>query len=212
MEIAELMEKVECSSFPFGQFRQFVIRDPKLRVISAPRFCERIVHHAVMNVCEPYLDRWLISDSVACRKGLGRNVALSRSSSFAKTYPAYLKLDIRKYFDSIEHATLIRLLAKRFKDESLLALFHDVISSFRGNVRVGLPIGSLTSQHFANFYLGWFDRFGARGFQVGCFERQCCLVKKMPQGAFAKTTNTPRQSFEFERRPKRTFWIAIGSN
>jgi RNA-directed DNA polymerase len=53
---------------------------------------------------------------------------------------------------------LLDRLARRFKDRRLLALFERIVRSFRGNLGRGVPIGSLTSQHFANFYLGWFDR------------------------------------------------------
>jgi len=61
--------------FQFGRFHQFVIRDPKERIITAPCFEERVVHHAIMNVCEPVLDRWLIDDTFACRVGRGRLAA-----------------------------------------------------------------------------------------------------------------------------------------
>jgi len=67
-QLSELFEEVRDDRFSFGRFSQFVVYDPELRVISAPSFRERIVHHAIMNVCEPHLDRWLISDSFACRK------------------------------------------------------------------------------------------------------------------------------------------------
>jgi RNA-directed DNA polymerase len=68
-------------------------------------------------------------------------------------------LDIRKYFDSIDHMRLKTLLSRRFKDPKLLDLFGKVIDSFRGQLGVGLPIGSLTSQHLANFYLAELDRY-----------------------------------------------------
>ncbi len=68
-------------------------------------------------------------------------------------------MDIRKYFENVDHQILLQRLKRLFKDERLLALFADIIGSFQKDSERGLPIGSLTSQHFANFYLGWFDRF-----------------------------------------------------
>jgi len=127
-------------------------------VISAPCFAERVAHHAIMGVCEPVLDRWLIPDTFACRKGKGRIAAVARARHFARRFPFYLKLDIRKYFDSIPHGSLLARLEKRFKDRRVLDSFAQIMRSFRGKLGRGLPIGSLTSQHFANFYLGWFDR------------------------------------------------------
>ena len=63
-------------TYPLGRFHQFVIHDKKERIITAPCFAERVIHHAIMAVCEPNFDRWLVHDSYACRKGKGRITAL----------------------------------------------------------------------------------------------------------------------------------------
>jgi RNA-directed DNA polymerase len=157
--LEEMARQLRADIFPVGQFVQFVIHDPKERVITAPCFRERVLHRAIMNVCEPLLERWLIGDTYACRKGKGRIVALLRAREFAARFPFFLKLDIRKYFDSIPHDRLLERLERRFKDRRLLALLARIVRTFRGTSGQGIPIGSLTSQHFANFYLGWFDRF-----------------------------------------------------
>jgi hypothetical protein len=102
---------------------------------------------------------WLIDDTFACRRNLGRIAALHRAQQFSRQGEFYLKFDIRQYFDSIAHANLLNRLRTRFKDRALLQLFERIVTSYRPLVGRGLPIGSLTSQHFANFYLGWFDRF-----------------------------------------------------
>jgi hypothetical protein len=146
-------------TLPVGRFRQFVIYDPKERIITAPCFEERVLHHALMNVCEPHLERWLIFDSYACRRGKGRDRALRRARQFAQRYPFFLKMDVRKYFDSLPHDGLLELWRRRFKDPRLDHLVGRIVRSYRGAIGCGLPIGSLTSQHWANFYLGWFDRF-----------------------------------------------------
>jgi len=85
-------------------------------------------------------------------------VAVKRARDFASRHEFFVKLDIRKYFDSISHGKLLDLLARLFKDARLLDLFARIVRAFRGGMGRGLPIGSLTSQHFANFYLGWLDR------------------------------------------------------
>jgi RNA-directed DNA polymerase len=69
--ISVLAKAISEGSFPIGRFQQFLIRDPKERVITAPSFDERVLHHAIMNLCEPILDRWLIDDTFACRNGKG---------------------------------------------------------------------------------------------------------------------------------------------
>ena len=169
--IAEISQQLQTDQFPLGRFHQFVIRDPKERVITAPCFDERVLHHAIMNVCEPVFDRWLIDDTFACRQGKGREAAVGSAAGFAHRHIWFLKCDIRKYFDSISHVQLRGLLQRRLKDRRLLSLLDRIIGSFRGEIGRGLPIGSLTSQHLANFYLGWFDRFVKETLQVRGYVR-----------------------------------------
>lgn len=156
--LSELRTQLLDDSLSIGEFRQFLIFDPKERVITAPCFRERVLHHAIMNVCEPVFERWLIDDTYACRKGRGRIAAVLRARQFAHRHEWYLKMDIRKYFDSVPHSEMLSRLERVFKDARLLRLFTRIVTAFRGGVGRGLPIGSLTSQHLANFYLGWFDR------------------------------------------------------
>lgn len=156
--LESIAERLSSVRFAFGRFHQFLIRDPKERIITAPCFEERVVHHAIMNICEPVFDRWLIDDTFACRAGRGREAAVQRAMQFCRSKAWCLKLDVRKYFDSISHDRLLELLTRRFKEPRLQGLFEQIVRSFRGTQRVGLPIGSLMSQHFANFYLSWFDR------------------------------------------------------
>ena len=157
--LQEMRSGLLAGTFPVGRFQQFVIHDPKERVITAPCFEERVLHHAIMNVCEPVFERRLIDDTFACRVGRGRNAALRRAQHFAQGHAYFLKLDIRKYFDSISHARLMESLGVVFKDARLLDWFGRIIHTYRGHHGQGLPIGSLMSQQFANLYLGRFDRY-----------------------------------------------------
>lgn len=145
--------------FPVGVFHSFTIRDPKERVIHAAAFAERVLHHAIMNVCEPVFEKVAIHDSYACRKGKGREAAVDRAAHYCRSYEWFLQMDVRRYFDSIDQGVLNQALRRKFKDGALLILFERIIGSFEKQAGVGLPIGSLTSQHFANFYLGPLDRF-----------------------------------------------------
>ncbi len=144
---------------PLGISHQFTIHDPKERVITAPCFQERVLHHAIMNLCEPEFERRLCHDIYACRTGKGRIAALERAQTFAGRHGWFLKLDMRKYFDSIWHDRLLASLSRVFKDRALLLLLQRIIQTHSSAPGRGLPIGALTSQHFANFYLAPFDRF-----------------------------------------------------
>lgn len=146
-----------------GGYRQFKVYDPKERVITVAPFGQRVLHHVIMRVCEPVFERHLIHHTYACRKGKGRIAALDVAERHGRTHPHYLKLDIRKYFDSIDHAILKAQLRRLLKDASLLRLLDAIIDSFCVQPGKGLPIGNLTSQHFANVYLSPLDRFICAG-------------------------------------------------
>ncbi|MDM8516687.1 RNA-directed DNA polymerase [Desulfobacterales bacterium HSG16] len=142
-----------------GHYHFFVVRDPKVRTVCAASFPERVLHHGIMNVCEPFLDSYSIYDSYACRKGKGNRKALARAQKFVRQSSWYLKLDISKYFNSIDHTIMMQLLARRFKDKDLLMLFQKIIDTHHIRPGKGVPIGNLISQHLANFYLGCMDHW-----------------------------------------------------
>lgn len=154
-----------------GDYHYFKVHDPKERLICAATFRERVLHHALMNVCEPVLERAAVFDSYACRKGKGRLLAVSRAQGYARTHRWFLKMDIHKYFDSIDHETLRGLLARKFKDPLVRGVFDRIIGSYQTAPGRGLPIGNLTSQHFANFYLAPLDRFLKETLRRGSYVR-----------------------------------------
>ena len=154
-----LREELLAGSVRVGDYHLFQILDPKERTICAASFRQRVLHHAVMAVCEPALERAAVFDSYACRKGKGRLAAVERASGYARRHDWFLKMDVRKYFASIDHRVLEGLLARRYKDRAVLALFGKIIRSYETAPGRGLPIGNLTSQHFANYYLAPLDRF-----------------------------------------------------
>lgn len=148
-------------TYPIGGYRRFMIYDPKEREICAAPFSDRVLHHAIMNVCGPYFERFLIDDSYASRKGKGQVRAVRRACEYAGRYRWFMKCDIRKYFDSISHILLYDRLVRKFKDPFLLKWFEKLISSYEKTPGTGLPIGNLTSQYFANLYLDGVDRIHA---------------------------------------------------
>ena len=154
-----------------GDYYYFTIHDPKKRTICAANFGERVLHHALMNHCEPILERAAIYDSYACRKGKGRVAAIVRAQGYARGRGWFLKMDIRKYFDTIRHDVLRRLLGRKIKDCAVLGIFDRILASHETSEGRGLPIGNLTSQHFANFYLSPLDRYVKERLRCGCYVR-----------------------------------------
>ena len=142
-----------------GHYSFFNIYDPKERMICAASFKERVLHHAIMNICEPIFEKLAIYNSYACMKGKGSHKAVEKAKLFSKRYSCFLKLDIRKYFLNIDHEILKNLLKRKFKDKQLLDIFYKIIDSYENKSGKGLPIGNLLSQHWANYYLGFLDRW-----------------------------------------------------
>ena len=148
--------QLEKEIYKHGTYRQFKIYDPKERLITAASFEDRIIHHAIMNVLELVFERQFIFHTYACRKGKGTHKAVEYASKQAKQCEYFLKLDVRKYFDNVDHDVLKTLLCRIIKDKKCLRLLFSIIDSFGENNKQ-LPIGNLTSQFFANFYLSSID-------------------------------------------------------
>lgn len=158
-ETLRLLEHLNTGCIQVGFYHMFTIYEPKKRVIAACSFPEKVLHHALMNVCHNIFERVQIFDSYASRKGKGIHAALHRARFFARRNQWFLKLDVRHYFDSIDHAILMRQLEKCFGDPILLDVFQQIIQSYEVRPGKGVPIGNLTSQYFSNHYLAGLDHF-----------------------------------------------------
>lgn len=160
-ELLVLQEELVSGQYQPRPYHVFEVTDPKRREIAAADFRDRVVHHAIVNVLDPHLERRLIFDTYACRVGKGTHNAVQRAQAFSQRWHFFLKCDIRKYFQSVDHAILQTLLERIIKDQRVLDLLaciiiHPVPGHSPGK---GIPIGNLTSQHFANLYLGEMDHF-----------------------------------------------------
>ncbi len=110
-----------------------------------------------MNVLEPIFVPTFTADTYSCIKGKGVHAALKavRRALTDKEGTRYcLKLDVKKFYPSIDHQTLKDQLRRKFKDNDLLWLLGNIIDS-----APGLPIGNYLSQYFANFFLSPLDHF-----------------------------------------------------
>ncbi|MFM9949579.1 MAG: reverse transcriptase domain-containing protein [Saprospiraceae bacterium] len=169
--LKQLQTQILSGQVEVGNYHYFTIYDPKERRICAAAYPERVLHHALMNVCSPYFEAFQISDSYATRIDKGTFKAIDRAWGFQKQYRYYLKLDIRKYFDSIDHDILLSMLHRKFKDKALLDIFSEIIHSYSVLPGKGVPIGNLTSQFFANHYLALLDHFIKDELQVKAYIR-----------------------------------------
>lgn len=145
INLRELQRQIRSGHVEVGDYRYFLVYEPKEREICASAFREQVLHHALMNVCHAHFDKKLIDDSYASRKGKGTYAALNRAKGYCKKHAWYLKMDVRKFFASIHHHALKAQLARLFKEERLLRIFYQIIDSYEASPGRGLPIGNLTS-------------------------------------------------------------------
>lgn len=157
--LLELRNQILSGDINVGNYHYFTIYDPKERRICAAPFSERVLHHALMNSCHETFENYQIYHSYATRINKGTYAAIEQAWKNQKRFAWYLKLDARKYFDSIDHQILINALQKRFKEVGLKAIFGKIIASYHTAPGKGVPIGNLTSQYFANHYLALADHF-----------------------------------------------------
>lgn len=142
--------------------------DPKPRRIAVPGSGDRVVHQCIAAALEPRHERRMVADSYACRRGHGTHAALRRAAAWARTYRWWVRLDVARFFPSVDHAIVRAQLARDLPAVPLRALCERILAAGgrRGGVYVpgddlftpvervvGLPLGSLMSQLWANRYL-----------------------------------------------------------
>lgn len=156
--ILKLHEMLKEKTYTTSEYTTFKILDPKERdVFRLPFFPDRITHHAIMNIMEPIFISTFTADTYSCIKGKGIHAAAFAVQKALKDVNGTkycLKLDIKKFYPSIDHEILKKLLARKIKDKDLIWLLNDIIDSSSG-----VPIGNYLSQYFANFYLTYFDHW-----------------------------------------------------
>lgn len=164
--IFDLREILGSEQYQHGAYVPFTICDPKQRRIHKATVQDRLVHQAVVTSIEPLFERQFIFDSYSCRKGKGTHAGVTRLRKFLRqtsrnnTQTVYvLKCDVQKFFDSVDHEILMKLLRERIDDQLTLELLQRIIYSHQTVQGRGMPLGNLTSQLFANVYLHELDRF-----------------------------------------------------
>lgn len=166
-----LYERIHSNTYKPEPYFQFVVYEPKRREIHAPTFSDVVVQHAIYRVIYHIFDRSFISTSFACRLGYGTHKAAKYSRKAMRMHSGeeyILKLDIRKFFYSIDRAILRKLVERKIKDSRLVdiaMLFAEI------EAPLGIPIGNLLSQLFALIYLNPFDHFVKRTLKIKHYVR-----------------------------------------
>jgi RNA-directed DNA polymerase len=173
-----LHEDLRNKLYEHGTYHAFRISDPKPRDIHKATVRDRVLHHAIYRVLYPYFDRKFVSDVYSCRDEKGVHRAMRRFQGFARKASRnntrtcwVLKCDIRKFFASIDQATLMRIVSGHIPDRDIVWLLQKVVDSFENAPGKGLPLGNLTSQLLVNVYMNEFDRFVKHGLREKYYVR-----------------------------------------
>ena len=170
-ENLQIHENIKNGTYKTSGYSTFKIYEPKERIIfRLPYNPDRIVHHAVMNILEPIWVKTFTRDTYSCIKNRGIHSLAQQLRKDLDADPQgtlnCLKMDIKKFYPSINHAVLKRILKKKIKDKKLLKLLGEVIDSADG-----VPIGNYLSQFFANLYMAYFDHWVKEELKVKYYYR-----------------------------------------
>lgn len=155
-------------TYKHGGYQAFKINDPKPRDIHKASVKDRLLHHAIHRKLYPFFDKTFIADSYSCRENKGMHKAINKFREYANKTSKnntktcwILKCDIKKFFASIDHEILIKILSEYIPDKNIIWLLENIVESFstENKISTGLPLGNLTSQLFVNIYMNKFDQF-----------------------------------------------------
>ncbi|MBF8249550.1 MAG: RNA-directed polymerase [Candidatus Levybacteria bacterium] len=176
----ELHQELRNKTYQHGNYYSFYVNDPKQRHIHKAEVRDRVVHHLLYKYLYGLFDKTFIFDSYSCRLDKGTHRGVKRLEKFAReisqnyTQSCWaLKCDIKKFFASVNHQILIKLLVKKVTDKDALWLLKQIIYSFHSGLGKdkGIPLGNLTSQIFANIYMNELDQFVKHKLKVKCYIR-----------------------------------------
>lgn len=157
---------------PYSVFKR--TEHGKIREIyKLPYFPDRIVHHCIMQVIEPIWASTFIRDTYASLKGRGVHDGVIRIKRALKSDPkgtSYcLKMDVRKFYPSIDRGILKQVIRRKIKDADLLWLLDEIVDS----CSAGVPIGNYLSQYFGNLYLTELDHYIKEVLHCKYYYRYC---------------------------------------
>lgn len=167
-KLIEIQSSLIHQTYQTGPYHRFFVYEPKKREIASLPLKDRVVQHALVQVIEPIFEARFIDQSFACRVGKGAHKGVDTVQRYIREVKREhgavyaLKADISKYFPSICHDVLKRILRRRIACKDTLWLIDGIIDSAADPDALtprGIPIGNLSSQMFANIYLHELDHF-----------------------------------------------------
>jgi len=178
-ELLQLRRELISETYRTGEYRRFTVCEPKVRLVAALPFRDRVVHHALCNIIGPIFEAIFIHDSYACRVGKGTHAGADRVTEFLRRGHRecgqvwVLKGDVASYFPSVDHVILLAMIERKIKCRGALWLIEEILDSWHteGQRGSGIPIGNLTSQLWANLYLNELDQLVKHGLKCRWYVR-----------------------------------------
>ena len=157
--LTKIQNMIKNKTFRNSRYTTFMKLDSnkERQIFKLPYFPDRIIHHCIVQVLEPIWMKTLIADTYSSLKGRGIHKGVKRIKTALKDQENTkycLKMDVRKFYPSIDHDILKTILQRKIKDPDVLWILDEIIDSTSG-----VPIGNYLSQHFGNLYLSGFDHW-----------------------------------------------------
>ena len=174
--IHKLKHQLETKKYTVAGYNSFYIYEPKQRLIEASAFKDKVVQHSLCdNVLLPELSKVFIRNNFAGQIGKGTLFGLNTLKSDMQNFynehgmnGYILKADVTKFFYTIDHSILKRIIRQYFADNDFLWLCDLIIDST--DVK-GLPLGNQTSQVFALLYLNGLDHYITKTLNIKYYGR-----------------------------------------
>lgn len=222
--LLEIWKELRNRQYKMGEYIQFKVYEPKERMVSAPKIKDKIIQFAVHNALQEVYEPVFIKTSFACLKGKGTHKAVDnvqhdmRVCKWKHGDGWILKMDVKKFFYSINRDILKRLLRKKITDPDMIWILEEIIDSSPEGEK-GIPLGNVTSQDFANIYLNELDQYCKRYLKVKYYTRYMDDViivtptKALAQEYLDKITWFLNEKLDLETNSKtKIFPIAQGVN
>jgi RNA-directed DNA polymerase len=170
--LLELQNQLKNKTFKNGKYHIFkkIDKGKEREIYSLPYFPDRILHHAILQILEPIWKKILIKDTYQSIKGRGIHEGFRRVKKSIQSNNNFscLKIDVKKFYPSINNEILKQIIRKKIKDPNVLWLLDTIIDSTKG-----VPIGNYLSQFFGNLFLTYFDHWMKEIKKIKNYFRYC---------------------------------------
>ena len=164
--IFDLSSDLRLNKYKHGSYKMFAVHDPKPRVVCVAAVRDRLVHQIIFEELVSQYEPQFFGASYASRFNRGSWRAVDKLEKYLRFFqrtkrqmPFVLHLDVEKFFASVDHQILLKLLFRKRYDDRFKKILEEVVGSYNLLIGKGMPLGNVTSQIFANIYLHEVDHF-----------------------------------------------------